>query len=147
MRQMRNLLVGTMLLAISPAWAETEPMPPQHEAMKVCEGTITDDCVVRQFKHTREAALIRGKVVYQTYCVLCHGATGKGDGRAAKIHNPRPANFTQSTLPLEYFRLIVPKGGEAMGRSKAMPPWGDQLTDEQIKDVTLYAYSLRENKD
>ena len=30
------------------------------------------------------------------------------------------------------------KGGAAMGRSEFMPPWGLELTDEQIKDVVFY---------
>ncbi len=112
---------------------------------KECTGLATDDCIVRHFKDTPQAAMIRGKVVYMTYCTLCHGVTGAGDGRAAKIHNPRPANFIKSELPIEYFRMIVPRGGEAMGRSSAMPAWGNQLTDEQINDVTTYAFSLRKS--
>ena len=111
--------------------------------LKECTGITTDDCIVRQFKDTNEAAMIRGKIVFMTYCILCHGVTGEGNGRAAKIHNPRPANFTKSVLPIEYFRMIVPRGGEAMGRSSAMPAWGDQLTEEQIYDVTTYEFSLR----
>ena len=111
--------------------------------LKECTGIGTEDCIVRQFKDSQEASMIRGKVVFMTYCVLCHGVTGEGNGRAARVHNPRPANFTQSVLPLEYFRMIVPRGGEAMGRSPGMPAWGDQLTEEQINDVTIYEFSLR----
>ena len=30
-------------------------------------------------------------------------------------------------------RLIVQKGGKALARSEFMPPWGEELTDEQIR--------------
>ena len=113
--------------------------------LKECTGIATEDCIVRYFKDTHEAAMIRGKIVFMTYCILCHGVTGEGNGRAAKIHNPRPADFTKSVLPIEYFRMIVPRGGAAMGRSSAMPAWGDQLTEEQINDVTTYEFSLRKS--
>jgi len=35
-----------------------------------------------------------GKAKYDTLCVGCHGATGKGDGAAAAALNPKPGNFT-----------------------------------------------------
>ena len=109
-------------------------------------GTITDECVVRHFKDTLEASIIRGHVAFQNYCVLCHGTEGKGDGRAAKLHTPRPFNLTQSMAPRDYIAQVVRKGGEAMGRGKGMPPWGDQLTDEQINDTLNYLMTIRVNK-
>ncbi|WP_138514475.1 c-type cytochrome [Rhodoferax bucti] len=116
------------------------------QALKTCTGTITDECVVRHFKDTLEASIIRGHVAFQNYCVLCHGAEGKGDGRAAKLHTPRPFNLTQSMAPRDYIAQVVRKGGEAMGRGKGMPPWGDQLTDEQINDTLNYLMTIRVNK-
>lgn len=35
----------------------------------------------------------RAVVLYQQYCVTCHGATGHGDGPKSMELNPRPANF------------------------------------------------------
>lgn len=116
------------------------------QAIKACAGVITDACVVRHFKDTLEASVIRGRVAYQNYCVLCHGAEGKGDGRAARLHTPRPFNLTMSMAPRDYIAQVVRKGGEAMGRGKGMPPWGDQLTDEQINDTLNYLQSIRINK-
>lgn len=112
-------------------------------AVQTCSGAITEECVVRYFKDTQEASEIRGRLVYQNYCVLCHGPEGRGDGRAAKLHTPRPFNLTTSTAPRYYIAEVVRKGGEAMGRGKGMPPWGDQLTDEQVNDVLNHLFTLR----
>ena len=37
--------------------------------------------------------LSRGATLYATQCASCHGATGRGDGPAAKGLDPAPANF------------------------------------------------------
>ena len=65
-------------------------------------------------------------------------------GRAAKQYNPRPANLRKSVLPQQYWEQIVRKGGKAMGRSEFMPPWGEELTEEQIKDIVNYIGSINE---
>jgi len=118
----------------------------QQAALKSCSPSVTDECVVRYFKDTQEASVIRGRLVFQNYCVLCHGPEGKGNGRAAKLHTPPPFNLTLSAAPRDYIAQVVRKGGEAMGRGKGMPPWGDQLTDEQINDTLNYLFSIRVNK-
>lgn len=94
-------------------------------------------------RDTREAAVIRGGIVFRTYCVLCHGHAGRGDGRAAKIYTPRPADLTNSPFNDNYKEMIVRRGGAAMGRSAFMPPWGDELSEEQIKDLLVYLQELR----
>jgi mono/diheme cytochrome c family protein len=94
-------------------------------------------------KETQEAAIIRGSIAYRTYCVLCHGAGGKGDGRAAKMYTPRPADLTVSPFNDQYKELIIRGGGAAVARSAFMPPWGQELTDEQIRDLVSYLAELR----
>jgi mono/diheme cytochrome c family protein len=94
-------------------------------------------------RDTTDAAVIRGSIAFRTYCVLCHGATGKGDGRAAKMYTPRPANLTVSPFPDQYKEMIIRGGGPSVGRSAFMPPWGDELTDEQIRDLVSFLRELR----
>lgn len=132
-----------LLLATQVSHAEVKRVD-MAEAMRTCTDVVSDDCIVRYFKDTLEASEIRGKLVYQNYCTLCHGVEGKGDGRAARLHTPPPANLVASRVNREYLALIIRRGGEAMGRGKGMPPWGEQLTDEQINDVLNFLLSIRQ---
>lgn len=143
-----KLVVAMSLLGSMSIYAEELASQLSAKITKECvgdNGDNKDDCIVRKFKDSQEASLIRGKIAFSHYCVLCHGANGQGDGRAAKIHNPRPANLTKSVYPPEYIAMIIRKGGEAMGRSKAMPPWGEQLTDEQMRDIVNHVMSIRQS--
>lgn len=81
---------------------------------------------------------VRGYIVFKTNCVLCHGIHAEGDGRAARNYTPRPANLRLSDKNDQYKEMIIRNGGAAMGRSPFMPPWGQELTDEQIRDVVYY---------
>lgn len=89
---------------------------------------------------------VRGSIVYKTYCILCHGVKADGTGRAAGNYNPRPANLTISTATDSYKEAIIRKGGAAMGRSEFMPPWGLELSEEQIKDVVFYLGVINVNR-
>jgi mono/diheme cytochrome c family protein len=93
-------------------------------------------------RDSRDAAVFRGGLVYANYCVTCHGINADGNGRAARLHTPRPANLRASDKNDAYIGLIVRKGGETLGRSAGMPPWGEELTDEQIGDVVAFVRSV-----
>lgn len=86
-----------------------------------------------------------GKEVYDTRCVLCHGKYGEGDGRMSKLlKTPPPFDLTASRAPPPYLKEIIAKGGEAMGRSKHMPPWGDQLNNQEIEALIAYLITIRD---
>jgi mono/diheme cytochrome c family protein len=140
-----NWALSVFLLASASVHAAGSADVTHARMIAECTGVAYEDCIVRKFKDAPEAAVIRGKIAYQSYCVLCHGAGGQGDGRAARIHNPKPANLTLSRAPPEYLSMLIRKGGEAMGRSPAMPPWGEQLTDEQVRDTIQYLLTIRKN--
>ena len=89
-----------------------------------------------------EAARFRGSLVFFNYCVTCHGANADGNGRAARLYNPKPANLRMSDKNEQYMKMIIRNGGKALARSEFMPPWGEELTDEQIADVTSYLQSI-----
>lgn len=93
-------------------------------------------------RDSTDARVFRGGLVYANYCVTCHGFNADGNGRAARLYNPRPANLRMSDKNDAYFGLIIRMGGEAVSRSPFMPPWGDELTEEQTNDLVAYLRSI-----
>ena len=86
--------------------------------------------------------VFRGQAVFKARCILCHGTQGDGKGRASKLYNPPPADLTRSDKNDQYKESIITLGGEAMGRSPSMPPWSQQLTPQEIKDLVVYLRTL-----
>lgn len=132
---MKKLLLCLMLLAMSAALPAAETNDPPAAQLPGFPN-----------KNTPAGAVYRGKIVFMHYCALCHGVKADGNGRAARIHNPRPANLVMSDKNNQYMELIIRRGGAMLGRSEFMPPWGDELTDEQIKDVVAYLRSINRRK-
>lgn len=100
--------------------------------------------IIQEAYNARPPSLRLGQEVYDSHCVLCHGRSGVGDGRMSKIlKNPPPFNLTKSTRSEHYLFEIITKGGEGVGRDHHMPPWGDQLTERDIKSVVLHLNVLR----
>jgi mono/diheme cytochrome c family protein len=90
------------------------------------------------FGQSAQASADNGGALYQRYCATCHGVKADGTGAAARLFKPPPADLTRSARPDEYKKLIIRVGGEPMGRSPGMPPWGQELSEEQIQDVVQY---------
>jgi mono/diheme cytochrome c family protein len=85
----------------------------------------------------------RGVVVFQTYCMKCHGIYGDGKGKMAPKYNPPPANLKASVLSDTEKEKIIRQGGAGVGRSPNMPPWGQELTDQQIQDVIAHLRAIK----
>ena len=88
----------------------------------------------------------KGKASYQTFCAVCHGAMGKGDGPSAVALNPKPRDHSDgkymNKLTYEELVKVIKLGGAAIGKSPLMPPWGGSLNDEQIRDVIAFMRTL-----
>lgn len=93
---------------------------------------------------------VKGKAKYAEVCAACHGASGKGDGSAAASLPTKPRDHTDaaymSTLTDQQIFEFIKRGGQALGKSPLMPPWGGQLTDEQIQDLVTYIRTLARRK-
>ncbi|MBI3003192.1 MAG: cytochrome c [candidate division NC10 bacterium] len=87
-----------------------------------------------------------GRQLYNKWCVPCHGLRGRGDGPLAVSLPVKPGNHADGTrmngLSDAYLFTIIKQGGQAVQKSQMMPPWGTQLTDQQIRDVIAYVRSL-----
>lgn len=88
----------------------------------------------------------RGAKDYATYCAVCHGVGGEGDGPLASRLEPKPSDHTDAEAmarlsDAELFRLLK-EGGAAVGRSPLMLPWGKTLSDERIAGLVAYLRTL-----
>jgi len=89
-----------------------------------------------------------GRVIYERFCLTCHGASGRGDGPTGKLLTPRPSDFSKH-MPhhggadwADYYFKIIKDGGQSVGRSPLMVAWGGQLKPEEIWDVISYIQAL-----
>ena len=84
----------------------------------------------------------RGKTLFVQRCVQCHGEQGKGDGPlAAQLTSPPPdftaPDYAADLSPQDIFDVIT------NGRmDKMMPPWGNELSEDERWDLTAYVWSL-----
>lgn len=93
----------------------------------------------------------RGKLVYNSGCVACHGAEGKGADPESTVF-VRPHTFPDFTLcdqttpePDSAYKAVILHGGHGLGFSQIMPAFGDILTDQQINDVIAYVRTFCRN--
>ncbi|MGH7844972.1 MAG: c-type cytochrome [Candidatus Binatia bacterium] len=91
-----------------------------------------------------------GKNKYESLCVGCHGAEGKGDGPAAGGLNPRPADLSDpahtESLSDQYLFEIIKEGGPKVKKSPLMPGWVGALNDKEIWNVIAYLKTLPARK-
>lgn len=87
-----------------------------------------------------------GRTLYRQFCTPCHGATGQGDGPVGQALNPRPANHTDTAymgqLSDEHVTKVIRDGAASVGKSPMMAPWGDILSEQDIRDVLGYLRTL-----
>jgi len=93
-----------------------------------------------------DTGLAKATENYQTYCRKCHGESGKGDGPGAAMLNPKPRDFADCTSMQkhsddEMFKVIS-EGGDAVGMSADMQPWGGTLSDQEIHDLMKFVRSF-----
>lgn len=83
----------------------------------------------------------KGKVIYETNCLMCHGARGKGDGPIGATLRPPPADLTgpKARAKSDTDQLAVIRDGRA-----AMPAWKTRLNEQEIQNVLAYIRSLSE---
>jgi mono/diheme cytochrome c family protein len=78
--------------------------------------------------------LDEGRGLYQTYCLVCHGAEGKGNGPLAGKIPPPPSYATDRLMaypPGRIFHVISAGAGK-------MPPYAAQLDADERWKVVMY---------
>ena len=97
-----------------------------------------------------------GRRLFVSYCQLCHGPGGEGDGPLAKVMKISPANLTttvRSRSDTILTKIITGEGRQTItGRdrhnllSEAMPEWKDVFTEDQVKALIAYMRFLSRSK-
>lgn len=91
---------------------------------------------------TTPPAATFGSGSFEQNCAPCHGLNGLGDGPTAASLPYSPTIFADPNAiwplsPAELFHTTK------FGRiERLMPPWGNQLSDEEIWQTVMYAWSL-----
>ncbi len=125
---------------------------PQQQAYDSAPGTVpvaaeppalphaASDKLKNPVLFTRES-VARGKVVYETFCVPCHGVGGKGDGLvAAKFVPPPPLDGPAAKGRTDGYIYATIRLGSL---STLMPAYGYRMTEQQRWDVVNYVRSLQ----
>jgi mono/diheme cytochrome c family protein len=83
----------------------------------------------------------RGKMIYESRCLECHGSEGRGDGEKAPFLSPRPGSLVSAATSAKSDRDLLRTIENGKPRT-AMPAWKDILTEEEMREVLQYVRSL-----
>jgi mono/diheme cytochrome c family protein len=81
----------------------------------------------------------KGKIIYETNCVICHGERGKGDGLLGATLRPPPTDLTGPVAKAKSdmdLRTVILEG------RGVMPAWKTRLKEQDIQNVLAYIRSL-----
>lgn len=94
--------------------------------VRILAAALTATAIALTVNQVQAASAHKGKSVYNTYCVICHGANMVNTGARASDLRKFPLNAKGR------FVHSVKKG------KKEMPAWGDVLSGPQIDDLWAY---------
>lgn len=89
-----------------------------------------------------EAALRRGRERFNIYCIVCHGATGEGDGMVVRRGYQKPPSYyddrlQEGTTPAAHFFDVITNGWGAM------PSYAEQIPAEDRWKIIAYIRALQ----
>ncbi|MCO7223937.1 cytochrome-c oxidase, cbb3-type subunit III [Pleionea sp. CnH1-48] len=115
-------------------------MPPFGQQFNEEQITFLTSYVVSlSGRNAPENEIAKGKALYDTNCVACHGADGKGS------HAFGAPNLTDTTWLFGGSRKVIARTIRS-GRNGQMPAHKDILGKAKIRLVTAYVYSLSQEK-
>jgi len=89
-------------------------------------------------------SIAMGRALFLTYCLPCHGASGKGDGPVGKIFETEPADLTS-----DYVKDDLTDGwiwGTITFGSYIMPRYGYDMTPKERWNVVNYIRNVIEKR-
>lgn len=118
------------------------------------EVTTVDPAVANTIVNPRARtaeSLNRGQTVFETFCAVCHGAAGRGDGPISANNGQEPAGpFPGIPSLVDPFRQKLTDGwiygvvvnAQDMGKG-LMPRYGDKVRGNDRWDVVNYVRQLQ----
>ena len=102
--------------------------------------------------HSLGQDVAAGKILYETYCLTCHGPIGDGNGPASAEFVLKPRAFSLAAYKFDTdadwkrgtdadLADVIIKGPATYGGSSAMPGWNN-FTQDEIKKLLSYIRSL-----
>ena len=111
---------------------------------EVKEGTPSPPATTTASAAVPPAMIAKGRAIYKTNCVACHGETGKGDGPGAGVLKPPPRDHTDAaymkTLSDKEIGDIIRMGGAIKG--KPLMPSHPQINGADLEALVGYVRSL-----
>lgn len=86
-----------------------------------------------------------GQSLHAEHCAACHGASGRSEVVVMHMdETPEDQSDPEymKTLPDVYLYLAICKGGEGVGKSYVMSPWGDYFSHQEITDMIAWIRSF-----
>ena len=127
----------------------------KHIAQVVCIHVVLAVTIISGTTAAQPPAY-EGRGLFVSYCQLCHGADGKGDGalaRAMKIEITDLTTTVRSRSDTILTKIISGKGQPTIsGRARhnlineAIPEWKDLFDETQVKSLIAYLRFLSRSK-
>ena len=133
-------------MAHSPAYDSFDANPNFKDGRTLREpvpGTVMYASLRMQPLPAGPQALARGAVVYDSFCAVCHGPTGKGDGTVALRGFPTPPSLlapnARKLTDEQIFGIVT------NGRNN-MPSYASQVDRDDRWRAILFVRSLQEKE-
>ena len=128
-------------------YSENSVFPNKVTMQAPVEGTVHREAyllgsAVNPLPKTKRV-LEQGAHLYQNFCVMCHGETGKGDGKVAAKFLPPPDYQSERVMALssaDIFAVITAGKG-------AMPPHAGQVDPLERWKIVHYIQSELQGKE
>jgi mono/diheme cytochrome c family protein len=145
LRMRNHLMCAAALFAAALAAVTVGSEKPSAAAAQNANGwTLGEDAETKQNPLTPDAAtLASGKAIFKDKCQRCHGPGGLGDGPDSDpdvredMDLTTPKRAARNPDGVVYYKVLNGR------RRPKMPPFKDELTEQQIWTVVTYAQSLR----
>lgn len=134
-------------LALFLAWSILSACGKSPHPEPVQESVAEADTVQQMDPYVRYTyAERRGKRLFKTYCVVCHGETGQGDGFNSYNLDPRPHDLTDAeymnAISDQTLHEVIAQGGRGVNKSILMPAYGHTLQPQDIDDLVAFVRTL-----